>query len=63
MNTHEPAALVEEKFLTPGVMVLLAVMALGFAFAVPGWSPDGTTKTAEQVREEYLRENPTPLSR
>ena len=30
---HEEAAPVEEKFLTPGVMVMLAFMAVGLAFA------------------------------
>ena len=33
MNLHEEAAPVEEKFLTPGVMVLLAFMAVGLVFA------------------------------
>ncbi len=32
MNLHEHAAPVEEKFLSPGVMVMLAFMAVGFAF-------------------------------
>jgi len=32
MNHHEQAAPVEEKFLTPGVMVMLAFMAVGLAF-------------------------------
>ena len=32
MKSHEAAAPVEEKFLTPGVMVLLALMAVGGAF-------------------------------
>jgi octaheme c-type cytochrome (tetrathionate reductase family) len=32
MNTLESAAPVEEKFLTPGVMVMLALMAIGLAF-------------------------------
>jgi len=31
---HEAAAPVEDKFLTPGVMMLLALMFVGFAFAV-----------------------------
>ncbi len=34
MTGHEAAAPVEEKFLTPGVMVMLALMAVGGAFAV-----------------------------
>jgi len=34
MNSHERAAPVQEKFLTPGVMVMLAFMAMGFAFAI-----------------------------
>ena len=34
MTSHEAAAPVEEKFLTPGVMVLLALMAIGGAFIV-----------------------------
>jgi octaheme c-type cytochrome (tetrathionate reductase family) len=34
MNNHEVAAPVEEKFLTPGVMVMLSLMAMGFAFVV-----------------------------
>ncbi len=34
MNNHEVAAPVEEKFLTPGVMVMLSLMAMGLAFAV-----------------------------
>ena len=35
MNDHlHPAAPVEEKFLTPGVMVLLGLMAIGFAFII-----------------------------
>ena len=34
MTGHEQAAPVEEKFLTPGVMVMLALMAVGGAFAV-----------------------------
>ena len=34
MSSHEQAAPVEEKFLTPGVMVMLALMAIGGAFAV-----------------------------
>ncbi len=34
MKNHEEAAPVDEKFLTPGVMVMLAFMAVGFAFAV-----------------------------
>ncbi len=34
MNIHEQAAPVEEKFLTPGVMVMLALMAIGGAFLV-----------------------------
>ncbi|MFC1885437.1 tetrathionate reductase family octaheme c-type cytochrome [Thermodesulfobacteriota bacterium] len=33
MNHQETAAPVEEKFLTPGVMVLLAITAVGLAFA------------------------------
>jgi len=33
MNTHEKAAPIEEKFLTPGVMVMLALMVIGGAFA------------------------------
>ncbi len=32
MNLHEEAAPVQEKFLTPGVMVLLGVMGVGAAF-------------------------------
>jgi octaheme c-type cytochrome (tetrathionate reductase family) len=32
MSSHEAAAPVEEKFLTPGVMVMLALMAIGGAF-------------------------------
>jgi len=32
MNIHEEAAPVEEKFLSPGVMVMLGFMAVGFAF-------------------------------
>jgi octaheme c-type cytochrome (tetrathionate reductase family) len=31
---HEAAPLAEEKFLTPGVMVLLALMAVGLAFVI-----------------------------
>jgi len=34
MNQHEKAAPVEEKFLTPGVMVMISLMAIGFAFVV-----------------------------
>jgi len=34
MNTHEAAAPVEETFLTPGVMVMLALMVIGGAFVV-----------------------------
>ncbi|MGD9368377.1 MAG: Ni/Fe-hydrogenase cytochrome b subunit [Desulfobacteraceae bacterium] len=34
MNGHEAAAPVEEKFLTPGVMVLMALMGIGGAFVV-----------------------------
>ncbi len=34
MSVHEVAAPVDEKFLTPGVMVMLALMAVGGAFAV-----------------------------
>jgi octaheme c-type cytochrome (tetrathionate reductase family) len=34
MNTHEIAAPVEEKFLTPGVMVMLALMVIGGAFVL-----------------------------
>jgi len=34
MNTHEKAAPVEEKFLTPGVMVMLALMVIGGAFVL-----------------------------
>ena len=34
MSGHEAAAPVDEKFLTPGVMVMLAFMAIGGAFAV-----------------------------
>jgi octaheme c-type cytochrome (tetrathionate reductase family) len=34
MNQHEIAAPVEEKFLTPGVMVMISMMAIGFAFVV-----------------------------
>lgn len=33
MNMHEKAAPVEEKFLTPGVMVMLGLMVIGAAFA------------------------------
>ena len=33
MNLHEGAAPVEEKFLSPGVMVMLALMFVGLAFA------------------------------
>ncbi len=33
MNFHEDAAPVEEKFLTPGVMVMLGFMGVGLAFA------------------------------
>ena len=33
MNNHHGAAPVEEKFLTPGVMLLLALMGIGLAFA------------------------------
>ena len=33
MNMHENAAPVEEKFLTPGVMVMLGLMVIGAAFA------------------------------
>ncbi|MEN8244429.1 MAG: tetrathionate reductase family octaheme c-type cytochrome [Thermodesulfobacteriota bacterium] len=32
MNTHKKAAPVEEKFLTPGVMVMLGLMVIGGAF-------------------------------
>ena len=32
MNAHEQAAPVKEKFLTPGVMVLMALIAVGIAF-------------------------------
>ena len=34
MNMHENAAPVDEKFLTPGVMVMLGLMAIGAAFAI-----------------------------
>jgi len=34
MKAHEQAAPLDEKFLTPGVMVMLALMAVGGAFAV-----------------------------
>ncbi len=34
MNMHETAAPVEEKFLTPGVMVMLGLMAIGGGFLV-----------------------------
>ncbi|MDX2445914.1 MAG: Ni/Fe-hydrogenase cytochrome b subunit, partial [Desulfobacterales bacterium] len=34
MNTHETAAPVEEKFLTPGVMVMMALMVIGGAFVL-----------------------------
>ncbi|MGD9186849.1 MAG: Ni/Fe-hydrogenase cytochrome b subunit [Desulfobacteraceae bacterium] len=34
MSGHEAAAPVEEKFLTPGVMVMVALMGIGGAFAV-----------------------------
>jgi octaheme c-type cytochrome (tetrathionate reductase family) len=34
MTGHEQAAPVQEKFLTPGVMVMLALMAIGGAFAL-----------------------------
>jgi len=34
MNTHEMAAPVEEKFLTPGVMVMLGLMVIGGAFVI-----------------------------
>ncbi|MBW1895621.1 MAG: Ni/Fe-hydrogenase cytochrome b subunit, partial [Deltaproteobacteria bacterium] len=34
MNATHKAAPVEEKFLTPGVMVMLAFMAIGLAFAI-----------------------------
>jgi len=34
MNNHEVAAPIEERFLTPGVMVMLSLMAMGFAFVV-----------------------------
>jgi len=34
MSSHENAAPVEEKFLTPGVMVMLALMAIGGAFMI-----------------------------
>jgi len=33
MKSHEEAAPVEEKFLTPGVMVMLAFMGVGLIFA------------------------------
>ena len=33
MNSNELAAPVEEKFLTPGVMVMLGFIAIGLAFA------------------------------
>ena len=33
MTPHEAAAPVEEKFLTPGVMVMLSLMGIGLAFA------------------------------
>jgi hypothetical protein len=32
MSGHEAAAPVEEKFLTPGVMVMVALMGIGAAF-------------------------------
>ncbi len=34
MNLHENAAPVEEKFLTPGVMVMISLMAIGFIFII-----------------------------
>jgi len=34
MNAHESSAPVEEKFLTPGVMVMLGLMVIGGAFVV-----------------------------
>ncbi|MGB5987489.1 MAG: Ni/Fe-hydrogenase cytochrome b subunit [Desulfobacterales bacterium] len=34
MNSHEAAAPVEEKFLTPGVMVMVALMGIGAAFVI-----------------------------
>ena len=34
MNSHEAAAPVEEKFLTPGVMVMVALMGIGGAFTL-----------------------------
>jgi hypothetical protein len=27
---------------------------LGYLFAPPGWSPDGSTLTAKQIREAHL---------
>ena len=39
MNMHREAApLEEEKFLTPGVMVMLALMAVGLAFVATRFS-------------------------
>ena len=37
MNTHEKAAPVEEKFLTPGVMVMLAFLVGSLAPWLMGW--------------------------
>ena len=34
MSAHEHAAPIEKKLFTPGVLVLLGLMAIGFAFAV-----------------------------
>ena len=34
MSSHEAAAPVEEKFLTPGVMVMIALMGIGAAFTI-----------------------------
>ncbi|MBT4288567.1 MAG: Ni/Fe-hydrogenase cytochrome b subunit, partial [Deltaproteobacteria bacterium] len=34
MNQHENAAPVEEKFLTPGVMVMIILMVIGLAFTI-----------------------------
>jgi hypothetical protein len=39
MNIHSEAAPVEdERFLTPGVMVMLALMAIGLAFGAAPFS-------------------------
>ncbi|MCB0654401.1 MAG: sterol desaturase family protein [Saprospiraceae bacterium] len=64
INTFNP---VKIAFMEWGSLITDAIKsgsfrnAIGYVFGPPGWSPDGSRKTSEQLRAEYLKKGKSKM--